>query len=98
MSMRRLRGMMMRTMPLMITCREFQDFIDDYLAASLPYRQRKIFDMRLRLCRECQSYLAKYQNTIALGRSAFEDPDGAVPEDVPEDLVAAILAARDPKA
>lgn len=95
---RRLRGMIMRIMPLMITCREFENFMDDYLEGSLPQRQRKIFDFHLRLCPDCRSYLEKYEKTIALGRSAFKDPDGSVPDDVPEDLIAAILAAREPKA
>ena len=31
-----LRGMMLRHMPLMITCREFEDFILDYLGNALP--------------------------------------------------------------
>jgi hypothetical protein len=31
---------------------------------------------------------------VALGKRAFDDDDAAVPADVPEDLVKAILAAR----
>jgi hypothetical protein len=35
-----------------------------------------------------------YRETIALGKAAFRDPDAAVPGDVPEDLIKAILEVR----
>ena len=47
------------------------------------------------MCKECREYLKAYARTVELGRATFDDPDAAVPEDVPEDLVQAILAARD---
>jgi len=53
-----------------------------------------MFDHHLTLCRNCVRYLAQYRETIAAGRAAFQDPEAAVPADVPEDLVRAILAAR----
>ncbi len=41
---KKLRALMMRTLPLMITCEELDGFIDDYLEDMLPARQRRIFD------------------------------------------------------
>ena len=49
----------------------------------------------LRLCRDCRRYLEAYKWTITLSQAACQDPDAPIPEDVPEELVQAILAARD---
>ena len=94
-SMKWMRGMMLRHMPLMITCRQFEDFILAYLEGALPGRQKFVFETHLKVCRECRDYLAAYQRTIEVSRRAFDRPDSPVPDDVPEDLVKAILAARD---
>lgn len=91
--MRKLKGIMMRRMHGMITCREFEDFVQRYLDDELPPRQRSIFEWHMRLCRECREYLAAYRRSIEIGRAVFEDADEALPEDVPEDLVTAILDA-----
>ena len=85
----------MRTMPLMLTCQELEDFMVDYLDGTLPERQRRKFDLHLRLCRDCRHYLEAYKGTITLCQAAFAEPDGSLPEDVPEALVKAILAARE---
>ena len=82
-----MRGMMLRHMPLMITCRQFEDFILAYLEGDLPNRQQLVFELHLKLCRECRDYLAAYRRTIEISKP--------VPDDVPEGLVKAILAARD---
>ena len=42
----------------------------------------------------CSRYLAAYRLTIEISKRAFEELDQPVPDDVPEDLVKAILAAR----
>ncbi len=92
---RRLKGMMQKGLPLMITCRQFEDFILAYLEEELPERQNFVFELHLKVCRECRDYLAAYRRTIELSKRAFEDPEGPLPAAVPEDLVKAILAARD---
>ncbi|HXV61589.1 MAG TPA: zf-HC2 domain-containing protein [Vicinamibacteria bacterium] len=78
-----------------MTCREFIDFIRDYLEGSLPPAERKSFKEHLALCPSCMAYLETYQQTILLAKEAFRDLDAAVPEEVPEALVSAILAATD---
>lgn len=77
-----------------MTCREFADFMADYLSGELPADSRSAFDHHLGLCVNCQRYLAGYQEAIKLGKRAFADDDAGVPADVPEDLVQAILAAK----
>lgn len=92
--LRKLKGFMLRTMPNMMTCREFEDFVVDYLDNELPEKQRSKFELHLRLCKECQQYLNAYQRTIEISRTAYTSGDDAVPDDVPDDLVKAILKAR----
>ncbi len=77
-----------------MTCREFADFIGDYLSGDLVPEQRGPFEDHLVICDNCRRYLTQYQQSVELGRQAFHDPDAAVPDDVPEDLVQAILSAR----
>ncbi len=86
--------MIMKFMPMMITCRQFEDFVLAYFEDELPERQKFVFELHLKICRECREYLAAYKRTIELSKQAFDDPDQAVPDTVPEDLVLAILAAR----
>ncbi len=92
--LRKLKGFMLRTMPNMITCREFEGFVVDYLDNELPDRQRSKFELHLRVCKECRQYLKAYQRTIEISRTAYSSVDDAVPDDVPNDLVKAILKAR----
>lgn len=81
-----------------MTCREFVEFLDAYLSGELSSAERGEFERHLEVCESCVSYLGSYQQVVDLGSSLLADPDGAVPEDVPADLIAAILAARDRQA
>jgi len=75
-----------------MTCRELIGFLDSYLDGDLPAVERSRFEAHLTLCTDCVNYLASYRLTIALGRRVCADD--ALPVEVPEDLVQAILAAR----
>jgi anti-sigma factor RsiW len=92
--LRRVKGFMLKYMHRMITCKEFEDFVLRYLDDELTARQRSVFELHIRLCRECREYLAAYQRTIEIGREVFKSADEALPDDVPEDLIKAILEAR----
>ena len=77
-----------------MTCREFADFMADYLSDELMPDQRSSFDRHLAVCPTCVAYLKDYEATIRLGRAAFDEPEAPVPDGVPPSLVTAILAAR----
>lgn len=90
-TMRRIHGVMFK-LPYMITCEAFEDFILAYLEDELPPRQKFIFEMHLKLCRECREYLTAYRASIELARRGLGEMQA--PEDVPEDLVKAVIDAR----
>jgi predicted anti-sigma-YlaC factor YlaD len=74
-----------------LTCREIIDFIVDYLDHSLDEPTYQLFENHLQRCVSCRAYLATYQETIRLARST------CLPErsdEIPEDLVTAILESR----
>lgn len=77
-----------------MTCLEFAEFLGDYFSGELQPDVRSAFERHLSRCKNCERYLEGYRETIKLGKSAFADVDDAPAEDVPVDLVAAILAAR----
>jgi anti-sigma factor RsiW len=77
-----------------VTCRELAEFIAEYLSGELAPETTAQFEGHLAQCSNCLAYLSNYRDTIRLGRAAFADDNAEVPEDVPEDLVKAILASR----
>ena len=90
-----LKGMMLKRMHRMITCKEFEEFVLSHLDGNLTRALQTVFDLHLRLCRECRDYLAAYQRSMEVSRAVLPSPDDPVPEDVPEDLIKAILDSRD---
>ena len=92
--MRKAKGVMLNHFPMMINCQEFEDFLLEYLEGSLPARQRKTFELHMKVCRECREYLVAYRRTIQIFKRAFADGDARLADDVPEDLIRAILDAR----
>ncbi len=89
-----IKGVLFRGMPGMINCVEFEEFVLSYLDGELPARQLKVFERHMRLCRECREYLAAYRLSSELSCAVLGTPQESVPEDVPEDLIKAILDAR----
>ena len=77
-----------------MTCREFTDFIADYLSGEIAAPARATFESHLDRCPNCRRYLDSYEASVTLGRAAFSEPEADVPVDVPERLVEAILAAQ----
>ena len=75
-----------------ITCRQLIDFIMSYQENELPPDERARFERHLAACPPCQAYLDTYDKTVELARQAAEEDP--VPPEVPESLIAAILAAR----
>ena len=78
-----------------MNCREFTEFLNEYLFGNLAAAERAEFDKHLAECPWCVAYLDSYQKTIELERAAFAYPeDGPPPTDAPAELVQAILRAR----
>jgi anti-sigma factor RsiW len=76
-----------------LSCRALIEFLDDYLDARLEPAERARFDEHLAVCPACVRYVKSYRGTLqALTLVGRED--GALPEEVPPQLVEAILAAR----
>jgi len=66
----------------------------DYHSGELSPQSRAELELHLSICDNCRKYLTSYEETVKLGKRAFEDEDAALPADVPQELVEAILAAR----
>jgi anti-sigma factor RsiW len=77
-----------------VTCREFTEFLMRYLDGELPPDERARFDAHLARCPDCRGYLRNYEEAVRLGKRACAEEHDAVGDDVPEELVQAILAAR----
>lgn len=78
-----------------ITCRELDGFLADYLAGALSRVARGQFEVHLSVCPACVRYVQNYRRTVQLGKQAFADLDRPPDEDeVPRELIDAILEAR----
>jgi anti-sigma factor RsiW len=78
-----------------MTCREFTEFLHEYLFGNLPAGERSDFEEHLAECPWCVAYLDSYRKTIHLAKAAFADSEaGSPPADAPEELIQAILHAR----
>jgi len=91
---RRLHAAMFK-LPLMISCEQFEDFILAYLDDELPVKQKFMFDLHLKACRECRDYLDAYRTSIELAKQALAEESFVLPDEVPEDFIKAVLKARD---
>jgi anti-sigma factor RsiW len=76
-----------------MTCRELTEFLIDYVDGTLPPAKRTTFDRHLAECADCRTYLGNYEQTIRLGKAVCREEHDAVDDDVPEELVRAIVAA-----
>lgn len=82
------------TMPMMMTCGEVEDTLLDYVEGKLSGYALFKFEFHIRACRECRDYLKAYRKATELGGNILGSANDPAPEDIPEDLMAAILAAR----
>lgn len=68
-------------------------FLADYVEGTLPPGTRDDFEHHLDVCASCRAYLQTYRETIAMAAAAGDPPRVDV-QDVPEELVRAILDVR----
>ena len=67
-------------------------FLTGYLEGTLPPETLADFEHHLDVCPSCVAYLVTYRMTIAMTATAGRAPQVGV-EEVPEELVRAILAS-----
>jgi anti-sigma factor RsiW len=77
-----------------VTCRDFVEFLSEYLSGELTAAECAEFEAHLAACPACVAYLDTFRKTILLGKTVCTDTEDRVPDEVPEQLVRVILAAR----
>lgn len=91
---RRAKALMLRRMPGMITCAEFERFVVDHFEGQLGPGERRLFERHMAMCPPCRVSWESYVKAVALGRKLFAEAERDDPAPVDEALVAAVLAAR----
>lgn len=76
-----------------LTCRQVEEFLMDYLERRLGFWKTLQFRLHLLMCPDCSKYFQEYKNTIALGKTVFENPDDEAAGNVPDELLEAIIRA-----
>jgi anti-sigma factor RsiW len=78
-----------------MNCREFTEFLCDYLSGDLSAKERSVFETHLVECPSCIAYLESYRQTILFAKTSIFAPENCpLPPETPEELVQAILRAR----
>lgn len=81
-------------LPGLLTCAEFQEMLDAYIDGDLSVGARAMVDFHTKTCPICDRYLAAYRKVRDLAAETLTEDETAALEEVPEDLVTAVLAAR----
>jgi anti-sigma factor RsiW len=74
-----------------MTCREISEFLLEYSSGELDAAVRADFDSHIAACGNCLVFLRQYRATILAGQTAFQDPADSAGDEIPEELVRAIL-------
>ena len=77
----------------MMTCRDATEFLMDYVARELAPDVCGEFELHLSRCANCRVFVVQYQETIQAGRRACAEEHADALTELPDELVAAIMAA-----
>jgi anti-sigma factor RsiW len=77
-----------------LSCRECVEFLMEYLDETLDAGVRATFERHLAACANCVRYLESYKITTTICKKAFEVRESDAAPEVPEELIQAILRAR----
>jgi len=88
-----IKRLMTKYIPGMLTCQEVDDFLYDFHQGNLSFSQQARFKMHIFMCPECRTYVKDYKDTVRLSKEGFTVAEPI--EKVPEDLILAILKARE---
>ena len=64
------------------------------MKGELPPEQTHEFDRHLAVCPSCVAYLDSYKKTVELSHESFQPANCEPEEEMPDDLIQAVLAAR----
>lgn len=78
-----------------MNCRQFNEFILSFKRGELPEDQAERFRAHMELCPPCVTYMEQYDTTIELGKGCYGEK--GAPQQMPEELVRAILASVEPR-
>ncbi len=87
----------MRVSPRMITCKQFNDFIFDYVGGNLSEKESVLFMRHMRVCPMCRQFLRNYIAALKASEMILPFDDTVVPESVPQDLIEAIIDVKNSK-
>jgi anti-sigma factor RsiW len=76
-----------------LDCHAFSEGCGELAETSMPDERRRVFERHMSICRACVEYLASYERTIAVARSASEVDETAL-RALEERLITSLLAAR----
>jgi anti-sigma factor RsiW len=77
-----------------LTCREFVEFLMEFINEELEPDRRRLFLRHIAGCRDCAAYLESYRTTVALSRTCADSDEVLLEGAVPRGLIRAIVAAR----
>ncbi len=77
-----------------MSCKEVEEFLMDYLEGNLGFCTRVRFRLHILMCPDCPKYIQEYKNTVVLGKSMFDHLDDESIENVPEEIIHAILSIK----
>ena len=77
-----------------MSCKEVEEFLMDYLEGNLGFCTRTRFRLHILMCPDCSKYIEEYKNTVSLNKSMFELINDESIEDVPEEIINAILSIK----
>jgi len=89
----RMVGLMFRHYPGLIDCATFERFLMDYHDGTLAEPSRVRFERHLAMCGLCRASYQGYVRSIEIGKRLFETATGPLPEEVPSELVGAVISA-----
>lgn len=89
----RMVGLIFRHYPGLINCRTFESFLMDYHEGTLAEPSRKRFERHLAMCGLCRASYEGYVRSIEIGKRLFETESGSLPEEIPSELVGAVVSA-----
>ena len=79
----------------MITCKEFDERMLDFLEGDLGRWQGPSFWLHMKLCSKCRKHLADYQQAIALSKAAWQTLDDHQESTLAENMIKTVPVAVD---